>query len=441
MKVNFRIGKAHFFVFILLLTFFSFGSASAFFYFHLLVLGFLIAMRTMELLKTNSIGKYLIASCLTMVLWIVYALAITFFTFNPGLHVKYIFLSFFYIIGTLSLIDCITRDQLLFGKIVNILTTSWIIINGVLLLLFIMGYSVKSGFVQVYNNLESNIGFSGFFSNRNRFALTTVLISALYFYFSSDKTDKFKVYIGKTLVLLTFLLLSQSVKGLVGFSFIFIVHYFGKIKLKKFINSFLLFTIFVLVLNFAFNFNVFNRVKKIYQLVTNKIDELKISDSAYMRAWFFNQSIEIIKEKPLTGIGAQSSTYFLVDPYKKLLISRGVLIYKEGEPKGTYSHCNYTELGLTAGVFAIVLYYFPLFFILIALILKKQKNNILNFVLVLIILKLFIDIGMVSYYDFIHNIILSIVFIYTFKNITTFHNKADDLSLPNTNNRMNIDVP
>jgi len=337
-------------------------------------------------------------------------------------------------ISSLALVDLSLEDFARFRNIFQRVTTLWIAINLVLLILYILGYDVRLTKPIGIENINEEVPFSGFFYNRNIFSLINLIIFYIY-YFITKNTNK-KTTIVVLLTLTSFILVSESIKGLIGIALILLikfskyfflsgVNYIRKVKR----SSLIIVTIMIILIPLlSQQLNVFNRIEKFYNDFFKDRKEEKISDSSYRRRWLIENSISIINQHPFTGVGAQSSTYFLVDPYVQLLIKRGTIKFIGNEARGTYSHCNYTEIALATGWPGFFLYYFPILLTFFYLLLLRMKNVFIELSIYLICLKLLIDIGMVSYYDLLHFIVLSFVILVALK-----YSKTDEISISRYN--------
>jgi hypothetical protein len=334
-------------------------------------------------------------------------------------------------ISSLALVDLSLEDFARFRNIFQRVTTLWIAINFVLLILYILGYDVRLTKPVGIENINEDVPFSGFLYNRNIFSLINLIIFYIYYFISKNTNKKKTIVI--LLTLASFILFSESIKGLIGIAIIFFVKFIKNIflndinhvKKKRFV---IVVFLIILVPLLSKQLNVLHRIEKFYNEFFKDNNEEKISDSSYRRRWLIENSISIINQHPFTGVGAQSSTYFLVDPYVQLLIKRGTIKFVGNEARGTYSHCNYTEIALATGWPGFLLYYFPILLTFFYLLLLRKKNVFIEFSIYLIGLKLFIDIGMVSYYDLLHFIILSFVLLVGLK-----YSKIDEISISRNN--------
>src|SRR5699024_1705238 len=117
--------------------------------------------------------------------------------------------------------------------------------------------------------------------------------------------------------------------------------------------------------------------------------------SAYLRSYFINESMELIKENPFQGIGIKNSRYYLIPPHLQAV----------GTEIGTYSHNNYLEMLLNGGTIAFSLYYIPLIVAIFKMRKKRNKFSISGYLYLLGIYKLFVDFGSVNYDILIVNIV------------------------------------
>lgn len=431
MKLILNFGREFQTAVIIILLLVSYGYNGPFFYLHFIILlGFLL-FKIKDYFMYLYLDKYFILGIFILSIWIIYGLVITPYIFDKNLHLKYLFVSFYYMICSLALIDLSLKDFTRFRDIFQSVTVLWIALNLVLLILYILGYDVRLTKPIGIENINEEVPFSGFFYNRNIFSLINLLFFYIY-YFIPKNTNK-KTTLIVLLTLTSFILFSESIKGLIGISLIFFIKFIKRIFLSD-INhirkkSFIIITFLIILIPLlSQQLNVFNRIGKFYNEFIKDRNVEKISDSSYRRRWLLENSMSIINKHPFTGIGAQSSTYFLVDPYVQLLIKRGTIKFYRNEPRGTYSHCNYTEIALATGWPGFFLYYFPILLTFFYLMLRRKKNVFIEISIYFIVLKLFIDIGMVSYYDLLHFIILSFVLLTALK-----YSKSDENSISRHN--------
>ena len=137
-----------------------------------------------------------------------------------------------------------------------------------------------------------------------------------------------------------------------------------------------------------------------------------------VRPFLIIEGSRVVKEHLIAGVGVHNSQYYLYTPRYYRLVELGRL---SEDATGVYSHNNYIEMGLNAGILAIILFYTPIFFILCKTYRLKQlnphMNNIKIYIVLTLCLKLFFDIWMVSYNSFIHIFVTTICFVLYYRNL------------------------
>ncbi len=119
------------------------------------------------------------------------------------------------------------------------------------------------------------------------------------------------------------------------------------------------------------------------------------------------QDSSAVKREQMVEIGW---LYFLNHPFSGAGIANSAYITQEYMGLRTYLHNNFVELLATVGIFGFILYYSIYFYLVKNLfcLYKKTGKTLTVLILILLILKLVMDYGMVSYYDKMNYIYLSI---------------------------------
>lgn len=304
------------------------------------------------------------------------------------IHLRYIIIWLFYLgvsvvmAGYLFNLRQNTRDSILL-----FLNQFWIIVSFI-------SYFYYNFFPELYGSST----FSGIIENRNNYAVfTTILISYLFF-FKDQYANKFKVNL--LIFLSLFLILNTfSVKGFVGVALIYLLStiYNSNIsKNKRSIRTIavVLISIIILVVLVSTDNPIIYRIERIIMVFTSPGD-LRTGESAYLRSYFIRESMPVIKSNLISGIGLMNSKFYLIPPHLK----------KIGASIGTYSHNNFIEILLSGGVIAFIAYYVPFIVSIIKLWRKRQRSNLANYLIVLGLYKLFIDIGSVTYDSLVLNMV------------------------------------
>jgi O-antigen ligase len=141
-------------------------------------------------------------------------------------------------------------------------------------------------------------------------------------------------------------------------------------------------------------FQIVMNVPQFYEILGSRIDSLlsiltgegNIDASARVRMELIDVGIRLIKQKPFLGYGVASYTNISV--------------------KGIYSHNNYIELLVGVGLIGTVIYY-SIYFNIILKLLKARKKIVVNLFLTLILLFIFLEFGLVSYFNEIYQLIIA----------------------------------
>lgn len=270
-------------------------------------------------------------------LWCGYALMVTPFSFNSAHHIKWLSLSVVLAALAAGLVFSVfSQGRCFLHKASGFIIFSWLIPNLTLFVLWLLGlYTFEK------------IDFSGVMFNRNDFAVQTVIIMTFYLFFSKDAVGRKYVLIGLSSLLI---LSSLSVKG---FCLALIVLFYPWYLKSSFGRK--LAIIFMMIASAATIYlavePIQQRIDRFALSIAGKDDELRSSESAYVRKWFVIEGIRHVASNPLTGVGVDNARYFLIPDY----------IYDKGlEEEGMYSHNNYIEMGMNAGLPGLMLYYLPL---------------------------------------------------------------------------------
>jgi len=373
---------------------FTVGSISKVFYINWMV-GFVLIFTWIANLAYNRIlPRYLAYAILLQFLWLIYSILIIPWTEHTMVHLKGLAITLFYNTVAFIIGDYILRNKETFAKIYTRVAILWILTNGLVLLIIIIAPDLELG------------KFSGIYANRNEFAITTtIFLSAPVFMHISSRKWKaaLLILLGVILILVT-----QSIKGIIGLVLIFVLYINYSTR-----KNYVIITFFVLALGFfllMFTNNPIRERMDTFSSLFKEDTELGIGESAYKRYELSQQSFRLIRNKPLFGYGINNSTQYLKTTRKLQREKEGIA----EETIGTYSHNNFLEMIINGGFVALLLYYLPLFFSLLYINrkLKKQSGTRYHrYILVLLYLKLFFDLGMVSYHSFIHCILVSLVLI------------------------------
>ncbi len=373
---------------------FTYGIKGKLFYINWISGFSIIAVGSLYYCLKTTVPKQVILSFMLMSSWLAYELFVTPFAINPHIHFKYLCVTLFYITASVLIVNSLTSGEAIYAHTIFWSNFVWVIINFLFFIIYLAGL------------VEYASTFSGIFHNRNQFAVvSTVLFTLLIFSYSSFYSSSKKLIF---FVLITHILLiisSLSLKGFIGLIIVLGVIASSKLNLLRKILVFLLLLTTILVVLRTDNM-LEQRLSRVYLTVDNP-EELNIGESTFTRAWLITESFKIFLQHPLTGIGLNNSHLLLIPPFKLYLFDLNYI----QEVSGAYSHCNYTEMLLNGGILAFLLYYGPIFWLLgKSLTEEKLPKNQKDFILTLCLYKLFLDVAMVSYFDFIHTLIIALMF-------------------------------
>ena len=362
----------------------------------LIVSGLYVISKTIDLkIKKENIKVFIMASA-----WILPAILITPVALDKYAHFQLLSISLAYIFFSLIIISYLHDRNALFASLMYIIFF-WAVAEVVCF----------SFFLHTNGQLFSlNRRFIGTYYNPNTLGVTSVFLFIYSFVFGRIVLRRKFL---KNLLLIFILVISfasASTKAAIG---LFLVIIFYSLLQKK---SFKHFIVFMCVL--FFSISLLFLFGETYERLTEKIENYSQWNEAIERGgrpFLIAEGIKIIKEYPITGVGVHNSQYYLYTPRYKKLLERGLI--SEDSP-GVYSHNNYIEMGLNAGIFSIIIFYAPIIYVLIKSYCIKRLFSPLKevriFIVITILIKLFFDIAMVSYNSFIHIFVIVLCFIFYF---------------------------
>jgi len=345
-------------------------------------------------IKKLAINVFLISS-----MWLFLPIILSSNAFNLEIHIKAILETLMYILFFINLCSCIDGQRNKFFGILRIV----ILVTAFFSILSLFNYFFLSKFFTL-PGLHSET-YSGFHSNPNTYSvvLLTLLVNILIFH---TKIFNSKRQLSSIVILFGFqILLTGSSKGFIGLAIIFLLIVIFKTKSTKKLFSFLLLILISLfILTFA-DKSVNRLTDKIYAVSGfNKFsyDETDIGhDSGKIRLFLMLDSFRIIKDNFWIGVGVNNGQYYITLPTSF-----------RSSMDSINSQNNITEMLLNGGVFAFLLYYGPILSFLILSLMRKDKNNFDHAIIILSILKIFLDTGMKSYNDASHVMIVIIVYFF-----------------------------
>jgi len=269
-------------------------------------------------------------------LWLAYALLMTFFAVDWKHHILQILLVAGLSLLASGLIIAVFTDYRR-GIAISWIVSFWVLINSFLLILWIT------------NRIEySGDSFSGLFGNRNNFSLQTViLISLTYFFVKKSLWKTITIILGIILILA-----SQSITGFVSIVFIlaYPIYVAGNRSRRIII---IIVSIAVIILTYLIVGNLAARIDRFVLLLSDP-QLLRENESVFLRSWAYTEGFKVFLQNPLSGVGVDNARYVLIPP--EGIFSHGT---------GMMSHSNYLEMLLNAGLPGFILHYGLLLYILL----------------------------------------------------------------------------
>lgn len=248
--------------------------------------------------------------------------------------------------------------------------------------------------------LGLNIGY-----NPNAIAIYSVFSCIILIHYVQRESNRWYAIDAIMLMFLfAVIVLTGSKKGILGLLFgLFTLKYFklnGIKRIQHIIGS----IIFMIII-----WQLIMNIPAIYSLIGHRIDvaitalsDLNAADvSTQNRFALIREAISVWFSHPVLGVGLNNFS-----------------VYQDIGGAGYYAHCNYVELLADLGLIGFILYY-SLPTVIFSRLLRKKGNSLASLFLAIIATILLLDIAMVSYNDFIIQIILCIANIGTTSNIVT----------------------
>lgn len=257
--------------------------------------------------------------------------------------------------------------------------------------------------VERVTDLDSEEGrLSNSFNNINTLSMlaSTVVIINVFFILFRNRRSWFDLLILPTLF---FVLSSQSRKGVgmivLGVILLFYMKYLRSkeknlLPLMRFVGFILLF--FIIILLFSSTSVMEGVTNRMMGFIAQFTGEGEIDASTQARIELRSLGWAQFEKTPWFGMGMGCS-YFLTN---------------EEFGENTYLHDNYVELAACGGIFGLISYYVIFLYLLIKEWKYFKADDMCNLVLVLLIVKLFTDYGVVSYYSKIGYFQLMVYFLH-----------------------------
>jgi O-antigen ligase len=348
-----------------------------------IVVGLMLAF----FLLRGRISKLEASVVVLPIMWALYALSMTPFVYDIHTHLIELAKVFAITIISTFLIISVFSSSKLTSQTVAATTLVWVVISLALLLLWGLGF-----FVYEFRS------FAGLFSNRNEFAVQSVILMAMFLFFVRGNKIIKAFVVSSSFVLVVSTL---STKGFLFFFFVVFFPLFLKSKIKKkLLFAMIGITLFgAATLSFP---NIQDRMIRFSMIFTSP-GELRGSESAFLRSWLTVEGAKLAVENPISGVGVHNSRYFLIPPFAQ----------ERGDDVGLYSHNNYIEMALNAGLFGLLFFYLPLIFIYFNV---SASHPYYVAIKTLTALYLLMGVAMVQYNNFISIVLYSLIVFVHFYN-------------------------
>ena len=397
----------------------TFGSGESLFYLFWSVSVLISSLYIFNILSKGKINRQHAQIFILLAIWMVYALLITPWTTNSHEHLKILLLSFIYTLYSIICAIIIGKHFKRFIKYMELALMAWLVVNLIYLLLYytgIINYGVRS--------------FSGVYFNRNNLATTGLLFFIFILFLKADLVFlKTNFRFGIVLLSLIILILStQSSKGFIGIILISVLFLVSMKDLKKLMRVTIIILGSLLLMFLILDLDSTLRVKKnIYGFlgINKEFEPGSISASGKERNFLMNQGFKVAMENPLTGVGVNNSKFHLFPEsyYRRLAAGHN-------PESGMVSHNNYVEMLLNGGIPAFFLYYIPIIYLMLLLLIKNRNNeltinNLRKYFIISIFVKLIMDIGMVNYMNFPYLFIIASSFVFYYNYLRYSSNSVD----------------
>lgn len=299
---------------------------------------------------------------------------------SPNLHIKSILEMLFWICFFYLTFYRVDRVHKSLSRFLLTVVTLFIVISVFQYVNFSLTYSGRRS-------------FSGFFYNRNDFAVLASFFLALQVFLGKNKTGYLKQGLLIALIFVTF-----STKGIFSIAIIYFFYFKNNFSL---LPRILLISIFggAFLLSIMTNELMLKRVVDKLDSLTidvNTIDESSVgSSSAEIRVLLYLSAIDVLKENPYFGVGVNNAQFYMPIPDRSNLSALN-------------TQNNYSEMALNAGIPGFIMYYLP--FILLMIFFSRKDGYVAALCSCLLYTKFFNDTGMKSYNEAVQ--LVAVVFVY-----------------------------
>jgi len=241
------------------------------------------------------------------------------------------------------------------------------------------------------------------------YASLTLILGIYYFLYNQKK-----IYILTSIVSFIIALSSGSRKALIMIIFGTLFLIIFKYGMKKIYKIIPVLGAFILVYTLVMALPMFELVQQRMNTFINIFtDEGKVDNSTTVRLEMIEFGLTKFEKNPFLGYG----------------INNYGILYKQYTGWSTYAHNNYIELLVDIGIVGFLIYYLAYIYLiykLIHLIAKKHKEALI--IMAIILTQILMDFGMVSYYNKMTYVYLTLGYIYlnfTISNI--YYNKEGEV--------------
>lgn len=332
--------------------------------------------------------------------WVFWALIITSWATDISHHIKYFFVTAFYLFVSCVLSFLLLNQKYSIRRVFLWLSFSWLIVNLFLLLGFYLG---------LYEPAKRD--FSGVFHDRNVFSITSIIVLCLYLPFCFPLAMNRSSLWAAILYLSTLLmvLISKSVTGFLG---LLLVTLFFSQSFSRMARVFFSFTGFLFFLIILLTDNpISQRVDRFYLSATGQVENLNFNESAYIRRHLMTEGVNLALENPLYGVGLDNARFHVMWPNRDT---------------GSFLHNNYLDIMTSGGFVLFFLYYMPVIYSLFFLFKSRKKikqvcNNKMQALWYigtsLLLLKLLYDMTWTTYFEFamVFSVVFSVSIVFFFK--------------------------
>lgn len=342
------------------------------------IFGCFLAMNNFKLSKITLVSITVLSA------WLVWCLIFTPLVIDTREHLVVISVTFFYTVISVILISAAFQSKAKANAVMFWACLIWVTLNTFLFIFTLF---------DVYGSIRD---FSGIVDNRNNFAIITTFLITYLLYFKSDYKKMIRIAINIMFIVAVLLVTASfSLKGLWGLFLLVVLINYKKISIK-FIFALIFYLMLLPLIVFSEN-PIADRTDR-FVLVLTAPEELRRTESAYLRGFYAREGLLVFFENPLTGIGVSNSKYYLVAPHH--------------DDIGTYSHNNYVELLLNGGIPAFLIYYGFQFYLLVYFHRRRMYSSMHHYLFAIMAYKLLNDIAWVSYRDWIGVFIVSLASMY-----------------------------